>query len=99
MSRAGARLHGYGGSDPLPSDGQPYFRHDAAIVTALIGTFEGPVHLVGHSLGGAIALRSALEHADRVASLTLIEPVLFNLLEETEDSTAAEHLQLSSPWR
>jgi lipase len=88
-------LHGYGGSDSLPNDGRPYFRHDGAIVTSLLGLVEGPVHLVGHSLGGAIAIRSALEHAERVASLTLIEPVLFNLLEDIEDSTAAEHRRLA----
>ena len=58
--------------------------------------FDGPVHLVGHSLGGAIVARSALEQAERVASLTLIESVLFNLLEETEDPTAAEHRHLAA---
>jgi pimeloyl-ACP methyl ester carboxylesterase len=43
----------------------------------------GPVHLVGHSYGGAIAfkLATASPFADRVRSLTLIEPVLPTLLE------------------
>jgi pyruvate dehydrogenase E2 component (dihydrolipoamide acetyltransferase) len=31
-------------------------------------------HLVGHSMGGALALRMARDHPDRVASLSLISP-------------------------
>jgi pimeloyl-ACP methyl ester carboxylesterase len=38
---------------------------------------EAPVHLVGHSFGATVALRLAIEHAPRVQSLTLFEPVLF----------------------
>jgi pimeloyl-ACP methyl ester carboxylesterase len=33
-------------------------------------------HVVGHSLGGAIALELAAQHPTRVASLVLLEPVL-----------------------
>src|SRR3546814_11288970 len=36
--------------------------------------------LVGHSYGGAVALKIALSQPQRVLSLTLIEPVLFHLL-------------------
>lgn len=52
-------------------------------VDALTPVFEraGPrFHLVGHSFGGAVALKAALRHADRLASLSLYEPVLFALL-------------------
>ena len=37
-------------------------------------------HLVGHSYGGAVALRAALANPGRIRSLVLIEPVLFGLL-------------------
>jgi pimeloyl-ACP methyl ester carboxylesterase len=45
----------------------------------------GPIHLVGHSYGGAIAFKIATDPAyqHRVRSLTLIEPVLPTLLLES----------------
>lgn len=39
-----------------------------------------PVHLVGHSYGGTVALQLALRWPSRVRSLTLYEPVRFALL-------------------
>ena len=46
---------------------------------------HGPIHLVGHSYGGAIAFKIATDPAyeHRVRSLTLIEPVLPTLLLES----------------
>lgn len=35
---------------------------------------KGPVHLVGHSMGGAIAIQLALKDPARVASLALVSP-------------------------
>ncbi len=88
-------FHGYGKSGALPQDNQPYFRHDGAIVAKLMQGAEGPVHLVGHSLGGTIAARIALEHSEAIASVTLIEPVFFNLLEEKGDPRRYDYLQLA----
>ena len=46
----------------------------------------GPIHLIGHSYGGAIAFKiaTASPFAHRIRSLTLIEPVLPTLLKESE---------------
>lgn len=51
--------------------------HDQATDAALAHLPDEPCHLIGHSFGGTVALRLALEHPARAASLTLIEPVLF----------------------
>lgn len=50
---------------------------------------------MGHSLGGAIAIYSTIRLTKKIACLTLIEPVLFNLLEETSDERRHEFLQLA----
>lgn len=43
-----------------------------------------PFHLVGHSYGGAAALAFAASHADRLRSLTLIEPSSFHILKAVD---------------
>ena len=55
-------------------------------VSGYLNDATGPIHLVGHSYGGAIAFKIATNSpfAHRVRSLTLIEPVLPTLLLETD---------------
>ena len=53
---------------------------EARPIVDLIDARSTPVHLVGHSYGGAVALRAAVERPHRVASLTLYEPTVFHLL-------------------
>ncbi|HEY7072470.1 MAG TPA: alpha/beta fold hydrolase, partial [Acidimicrobiales bacterium] len=50
-------------------------------VADLVGLLDAldltePVHLVGCSYGGAVAVTAAVRHPDRVASLFLLDPVL-----------------------
>ena len=53
---------------------------EVAAVMRQIDGIDGELHLVGHSFGGAVALRLASMYADRIASLTVYEPVWFSLL-------------------
>lgn len=71
---------GCGKSDPWT--GQELFDlgSEAAPILDLIKAAGKPVHLIGHSYGGAVALRIAGEHPELIRSLTLIEPSCFYLL-------------------
>lgn len=39
---------------------------------------DEPAHVVGHSLGGLVALRMAVEAPQKISAMTLIEPVLMS---------------------
>lgn len=76
-------LHGYGETSPwTPGDSAA---RDVELAVALAGSVRGPLHLVGHSYGGVVALEAATALGSRVASLTLIEPVALGLLREARD--------------
>jgi pimeloyl-ACP methyl ester carboxylesterase len=85
-------LYGHGGTAPWPGPEAYSLAHEAALVGALLDTLESPVHLVGHSYGGAVALHVARARLGRLRSLTLIEPVAFHLL---QDGDAADALALA----
>lgn len=74
-------LYGYGGSAHWPGPGPLVMADEARQIWDVIRRGSGPVHLVGHSYGGAVALRLALDHPCAFQSLTLIEPVAFHLLQ------------------
>lgn len=54
---------------------------DQAVEIALDEMPSGPVPLIGHSFGAAVALRIAIERPYRVKSLVLVEPVFFAAVE------------------
>ena len=75
-------LIGYGATSGWTGRGRFCLAHEAAVVRSLIGGLGRPVHLVGHSYGGAVALHVARTRPDLVSSLVLVEPSAFHLLRE-----------------
>ncbi|GAA3722444.1 pimeloyl-ACP methyl ester carboxylesterase [Spinactinospora alkalitolerans] len=77
-------LPGFGDSPP-PADGDYGLDAHAAAVVDLIREGpgaagpSGPVHLVGNSMGAAVATRVAAEHPELVRTLTLVSPALPDL--------------------
>ncbi len=72
----------WGCGNSIPWSGQVDFTlaSEAAPIVNVIREIGTPVHLVGHSYGGGVALKIAREHPELVLSLTLIEPSCFHLL-------------------
>lgn len=75
-------LYGYGSAPSWSGPGPLKLSAESARVRALVPKRAGPIHVVGHSYGGAVALRFAVEQPWRVRSLTLIEPVAFHALRQ-----------------
>lgn len=73
-------LYGYGNMGAWHHRRALTLDDELEIVSAVFETLDHPVHLVGHSYGGAIALHTALRFPGRIKSLCLIEPVAFHLL-------------------
>ncbi|SDN54924.1 Pimeloyl-ACP methyl ester carboxylesterase [Klenkia soli] len=69
-------LRGFGGTDPAPVDATRGVRDWADDLDALVTALGlERVHLVGWSMGGGVVLQHLLDHAERVASVTLVAPV------------------------
>ncbi|HET9024311.1 MAG TPA: alpha/beta hydrolase [Burkholderiaceae bacterium] len=86
-------FHGHGARDPWAGNRPLTLVDDAALVAPILGE-AGPVHLVGHSYGGAVALKVAAMWPGRIASVAVYEPVLFRWLFAAEpDAVAARE-----PW-
>lgn len=75
-------LYGYGGTTPWSEDGAQTLVSQAQIVIELANRVEGQVSLVGHSMGGSVALKAASMIPDRIARLVLLEPNPFHLLRD-----------------
>lgn len=76
-------ISGYG-DNPGPSHLPTTLAQEVELLSDHLSRSAGPLHLIGHSYGGAVAFKiaTASPFAGRVRSLTLIEPVLPTLLRE-----------------
>ena len=76
-------ISGYG-NNPGPFELPMTLSEEVDLLSVRLAEAPGPIHLVGHSYGGAVAFKMATDSAlaSRVRSLTLIEPVLPTILRE-----------------
>lgn len=74
-------FYNMGGTGRWPGPGLLTCDDDTTLVEALADHLRKPVHVVGHSYGGTIAIRMALQPPPWLRSLTVIEPLVVELLE------------------
>jgi len=82
---SGAQGHWMGEHDVQLAD-------EVVALEQVLDRADAPVHLVGHSYGGAVALAVAMRWPERVAGLYLFEPVRFALLDNPADRSAWEEI-------
>jgi pimeloyl-ACP methyl ester carboxylesterase len=73
-------MSGSGKSPAFPQDVTYTLDEEVRFLDPVFEAAGEAFHLLGHSYGGAVALKAALRHRMRLRSLTLFEPVLFSLL-------------------
>ena len=73
-------LFGYGKTPPWPAETRQSLTDQARLVEAALKAGADQICLVGHSFGGAVAMKVAARQSGRVAKLVLLEPIPFHLL-------------------
>src|SRR3954447_22966525 len=91
-------LYGSGSQRSWPGERRFRLSDEAAPIIDIIDRQDGPVHLVGHSYGGAVALRAALARSSRVVSLSLYEPMVPHVLKAMGRDGLAAWREISGLW-
>lgn len=69
-------LPGFGFAGPAPDRDYSVRAHARTVIGYLQQSGRGPVHLIGNSMGGAVAILVAGQRPDLVRTLTLISPAV-----------------------
>ena len=76
--------------EPWKGEGEFSLKLHSEDLAAFIERLGGPVHLVGHSRGGPVALATAHARPDLVRKLVLMDPALFVLLPTPSGATTED---------
>jgi lipase len=79
-------------------DGAGDYHRDCTRDVIALAEIEGPIDVIGHSSGGTVALRMAMEMPDLVRSLVLVEPVLFAAARAAGDVSFETHAAAFAPF-
>lgn len=81
-------LLGYGGTAERRTASDPSIAHEADVVEAVVRRTGSPVHLVGHSFGGLVAIAVAMRDQVPLASLVVLEAPAVTLLRDNPDDAS-----------
>lgn len=84
---------GIGENPPWPEEQPFHFTMDVEHIETVIDTLGAPVHLVGHSYGGFVALTLARRSPAKIRSLSVYDPVAFGVLHAAGDEEGLADLR------
>lgn len=87
---------GAGYSDAMAADFTGVRRHADVVAEVMIALEVEPALIVGHSLGGAVALALAIDHPGHVRGLALLAPLT---TVQPDPPAAFRGLMLTRPWQ
>ena len=91
-------LLGYGQTSAWHDQRKQTLCDAAAVALAVCDLSDGPVRLVGHSWGGAVALSAAQALGPRVSHMALYEPMLIGLLAGHGRAVAMQEAEEMYRW-
>lgn len=88
------KLPGHGGAPDLVNCSDPVIETELGILAQVVNLLTAePIHLVGHSVGGAIALAQALKGNLNLGQVTLFEPTATWVLERAGDQMMSARVE------
>ncbi|WP_282610448.1 alpha/beta fold hydrolase [Pelagibius sp. Alg239-R121] len=89
-------LCGYGATEETRSIGDLEMTHEVQVIERVAGEIGQPLHLVGHSFGGTVALATALAGRINVLSLAVFEANPLELIREQGSQEAFDEVHRMS---